>query len=77
MNDPEEYIKQLETIISKFLEPIKEIPYSIAIKVLTVCEVLHFDLSDKNNQELLELLKTAAQKAGEEAYKIRNYCKKT
>ncbi len=69
MNDREEYIKQLEAIISKFLEPLKGIPYPIAIKALTGCEVLPFDLSNKENQKLLELLKTAAQIAGDEAYK--------
>lgn len=69
MKDREEYIKQLEAIISKFLEPLRGIPYQIAIKVLTGCEVLPFDLSDKRNQELLELLKKAAKIAGEQAYK--------
>ncbi len=69
MNNREEYIKQLEAIISKFLEPLKGIPYTVAIKVLTGCEVLYFDLSNKDNQELLKLLETAAQIAGNEAYK--------
>ncbi len=69
MNDREEYIKQLEAIISKFLEPLKGIPYPIAIKALTGCEVLHFYLSNEDNQKLLEHLKTAAQMAGDEAYK--------
>jgi len=69
MNEREEYIRQLEEIISKFLEPLKGIPYPIAIKALTGCEVLHFDLSNEDNQKLLELLKNAAQIAGNEAYK--------
>lgn len=69
MNDREEYIKQLEALISKFLEPLKGIPYPIAIKALTGYEVLHFDLSNTKNQELLNLLKRAAQMAGDEAYK--------
>jgi len=69
MNDCEEYIKQLEAIISKFLEPLKGIPYPIAIKALTGCRVLHFDLSNKENQKLLNLLKNAAQIAVNKAYK--------
>jgi len=69
MSDREEYTKQLEAMISKFLEPLKGIPYPIALKALTGCEVLHFDLSDPDNQQLLKLLKTAAQMAGDEAYK--------
>ena len=35
MNDKENYIKQLEKVITKFLEPLKDIPYSIAIQALT------------------------------------------
>jgi len=69
MSNHEEYIKQLEKIISKFLEPLKDIPYPIAIKALTGYEVLRFDLSNSDNQRLLELLKIAAQIAGDEAYK--------
>ncbi|KUK32081.1 MAG: hypothetical protein XD63_0672 [Thermoanaerobacterales bacterium 50_218] len=69
MSEHEEYIKQLEAVISKFLEPLKGIPYPVAIKALTGCKVLSFDLSIKENQELLELLKTAAHLAGSEAYK--------
>ena len=68
MDDREKYIKQLEEVISKFLEPLKGIPYPIAIKALTGCEVLCFDLSNPDNQQLLELLKDAAQTAGDEAY---------
>jgi len=68
MND-QEYIRQLEETIKKFLEPLKGIPYPIAIKVLTGCKVLNFDLSDEDNQELLEILKKAVQKAGESAHK--------
>ena len=64
-----EYIEQLEAIIRRFLEPLNDIPYSIAIKILTGCEVLRFDRSDPDNQQLLQLLKEAAQMAGNEAYR--------
>ncbi len=67
MCDRDEYIRQLELIIRKFLQPLNDIPYSVAIKALTGCEVLSFDLSYKENKELLHLLKKAAQKAGERA----------
>ena len=69
MDDRDMYIKQLEAIISKFLEPLKGIPYPIAIKSLTGCKVLHFDLSNTDNQKLLFLLRKAARIAGYEAYK--------
>ena len=63
----ENYTKELEAIIRAFLKPLRNVPYYVGIQVLTGCRVLHFDLSDKENLELLELLKRAAQKAGEEA----------
>jgi hypothetical protein len=60
MSTKEDYIKQLEQAISKFLEPIKEIPFPVAIKALTGCKVLTFDLSLNLNKELFELLCKAA-----------------
>ncbi|MCX7762916.1 MAG: restriction endonuclease [Candidatus Kryptonium sp.] len=66
-NEGAKYIKQLEDIISKFLEPIKNIPYRLAIKALTGCEVLKFDLALKENKELIELPKRSAKIAGENA----------
>jgi HKD family nuclease len=57
MNNQEEYIQQLEQVINKFLEPLKGIPFSVAIKALTGFEVLAFELSDERNKKLLEQLK--------------------
>jgi len=42
-----EYIRFLEEAIRKFLEPVKDIPYALAIKILTGYEVLKFDLNDE------------------------------
>lgn len=68
MSNLEEYIKQLEQTISKFLEPMKGIPFSVAIKALTGCDVLAFDPSLNENKKLLEQLSKAAQFAGKKAY---------
>lgn len=68
MSNLEEYIKQLEQTISKFLEPMKGIPFSVAIKALTGCDVLTFDPSLNENKKLLEQLSKAAQFAGKKAY---------
>jgi len=35
MNNQEEYIQQLEQVVSKFLEPLRGIPPSFMIKVFT------------------------------------------
>ncbi len=69
MNNQEEYIQQLEQVINKFLEPLKEIPFSVAIRALTGFEVLAFELSDERNKKLLEQLKEAAQLGGKKAFK--------
>lgn len=68
MNDRKDYIRQLEETIRKFLEPIEGIPFPIAIRALTGCEVLSFDKSLKENQTLIEKLSKACETAGRKAY---------
>jgi len=66
MND-EEYIKDLEKTIGKFLEPIKGIPFHIAIKAVYGKEVFKFDREDEKNEELIDDLAKAAEIAGKNA----------
>lgn len=68
MNDLENYVKQLEQVIARFLEPIGDIPFPVVVKALTGCNVLAFDLSFKQNEELLERLSMAAQISGKTAF---------
>jgi len=68
MSNQEDYIKQLEQAISRFLEPMKGIPFPIAIKVLTGFKVLPFDISLDPNKKLLEQLSKAAELGGKEAF---------
>ena len=63
-----DYIKQLEQTLSRFLEPIKGIPFPIAIKALTGFKVLAFDPSLDQNKKLLEQLSKASQLGGQRAY---------
>jgi len=63
-----EYIKQLEQVIIKFLEPLKGIPFPLAIKALTGFNVLTFESSDKQNKKLIDQLSKAAIQCGEKAY---------
>ena len=64
----EEYIEQLEQAISRFLEPMKGIPFPVAIKALTGFKVLAFDISLDQNKKLLEQLSKAAQVGGQKAF---------
>lgn len=59
----------MESVISKFLEPLEGVPFPIVIKALTGCKVLNFDPTVKRNKVLLEKLSKAATIAGQNAYK--------
>lgn len=68
MTSQKDYIKELEETIGKFLEPLKGIPFPIAIKALTGFKVLTFDPSFGPNEKLLKQLSKAAQIGGQKAY---------
>lgn len=65
----DEYIKKLENVIKQMLQPLKDIPFNIAIEVLTGKKVIPFDHHNPVHQEVLELIKRAAVKAGKEINK--------
>jgi len=54
MNEQEKYIKELETTISQFLKPLKNIPFKIAIKAVSGCKVIPFNKDDVKDQQLLK-----------------------
>lgn len=68
MSKRQEYIRQLEQTLAKFLQPLKGIPFPIAIKAIRDCKVLSFDPSLRENKKLLNPLCKAAQIAGERAF---------
>ncbi|TES81938.1 MAG: hypothetical protein E3J92_04560 [Dehalococcoidia bacterium] len=70
MTEQEEYIKQLEQTIGRFLEPLKGVPFPVAIKALTGFQVLAFDVSSEQNKRAVKQLSDAAQLGGQEAYKV-------
>jgi len=63
MNKERKYIKQLEQVIKTFLEPMKGIPFPVAIKALTGYKVLCFNPSAGQNKIFLEKLCRAARSA--------------
>lgn len=66
MENKENYIKQLESIISEFLKPLRNIPFPIAIKALTGFKALTFEIEE--NKELLDLLTKASHLGGQKAF---------
>jgi hypothetical protein len=64
------YIKQLEETISKFLKPLKDIPFPIAVKAISGHDVLSFDKTSRADKELLERLTKAMDIAVKNAYQI-------
>lgn len=67
MKNQNEYIEQLEQTISKFMKPLKGIPFHIAIKAVFGQKVLEPDLEDKKDKELIEDLSKIANIAGRDA----------
>lgn len=62
-----DYIEHLEATIAKFLAPARNIPFPLAIKVLTGFEVIPFDRAKPEVRSLLDKIAGAAQIAGERA----------
>ena len=69
MKNQYEYIEQLEQTISKFMKPLKGIPFPIAIKVVFGQKVLEPDIEDKKDKELIDDLSKIANTAGRNAKK--------
>ena len=63
-----EYIQQLEETLSKFLTPLKDIPFSIAVKAISRHKVLAFQKNEEKDKKLLELLTAAMSEATKTAY---------
>jgi hypothetical protein len=67
--EKEKYIKELEKIISQFLKPLKNIPFKIAIKAISGCEVIPFDKNNPDDiqllQDLIEATKIATRNANQ------------
>lgn len=68
-NEQEKYIKELEKTISQFLKPLKNIPFKIAIKAMSGCNVIPFDKDNPQDQQLLkdliEAIKIGAKNANQ------------
>jgi hypothetical protein len=59
----DEYVKQLEEVISKMLSPLKDIPLKIVIKSLSGYDILDFDITDPKDKKLLDCLIQALKNA--------------
>jgi len=64
-----DYIRNLENVIKQMLIPLKNIPFNLVIEALTGHKVIPFDSSNKEDKELLEVLKQAIVEAGKEINK--------
>lgn len=54
MQNSNEYVKQLEDTIVKFLKPLKNIPFKIAIKAVSGCKVIPFNRNDPKRSAIIE-----------------------
>ncbi len=68
-NEQEKYIKELEEAISQFLQPLKNIPFKIALKVISGCRVIPFDRDNSDDRQLLKDLVEGTKIAAKNANK--------
>ena len=68
MKENDNYIKQLEDTIAKFMAPLGGIPFPIAIKAISGHEVIPFARGNKQDLDLLRKLCQAADIAGKQAF---------
>ena len=62
----EDYVRNLERIIQKMLTPLKDIPFPLVIRAISGHEVIPFDHACEEDENLLDSIKSAVIKAGEQ-----------
>ncbi|MBS3935379.1 MAG: hypothetical protein KGZ43_04325 [Sulfuritalea sp.] len=60
------YVAQLENVIRQMLQPLKGVPFNLAIEAMTGYKVLEFEIGKATHERLLDTLVQAATDAGEE-----------
>jgi hypothetical protein len=67
LEDQEKYIKDLEDTIRKFLKPLNDVPFRVAMKAVSGHDVIPFDENDDGDKQLLQDLIKAATAATKDA----------
>ena len=66
-NQKDQYIKNLEEAVNVFMQPLRNIRFSVAIKAMSGCSVLSFKNKSINHRKLLVLMIKAMRLAGTKA----------
>jgi hypothetical protein len=74
--EEQDYIKDLEKIAKVITQPFKNLPFPSVIRLLSGCKVLNFDYNNPEYTLLLSKLKSAAELAGKEAFKVGIFTKR-
>lgn len=69
----DDYVKNLEETLGKFMAPLKDTSFAVAIKALSGYKVLAFNKKSPRHRNLLTLIIKAATKAGSKANKTGIY----
>ena len=64
----DDYVRKLEETVKIFMEPFKNIPFSIVIKTISGHNILPFNTNNQVNLELLEILRSACEEAMQTAH---------
>lgn len=60
-----QYVTRLESVIRQMLQPLKGVPFNLAIEAMTGHRVIEFDIGKGNHRRLLDALVAGALAAGE------------
>jgi hypothetical protein len=61
---PEEYARELETVLAQVLQPLRGVPFKAAIRAVSGCSVLDFDSANQKHDQLATKISLAAGIAG-------------
>ena len=69
----EKTVQDLEETLQKFMQPLKDVPFPVLVKVISGHRILSFDENNQKNVALLETLKSVCNQAMREAHEKGMY----
>ncbi len=66
--DPFQYARELEEVLARCLQPLRDVPFKVVIRAIANCAVLDCDLSNPGHKELCARISKAAELGGKRAY---------
>lgn len=74
--DPAEYARELESVITQCLRPLKSVPFKAVIRAIAGCSVIDFNSDNIAHRQLAETISEAARRAGKSAFESGIFTKR-